>query len=142
MRVLALDVGDVRIGVAISDALGITAQPLLTITRAGGPADVDAVIKLVQEHGVGTIVAGLPLTLQGERGPQAKKVLGFVKALSLATPVPVTTVDERLTTVEGQRALRAGGLKAKQQKGAIDQVAAQLILQQYLETERQRRPPS
>jgi putative Holliday junction resolvase len=142
MRVLALDVGDKRIGVAISDALGLTAQPLPTVTRTAAAADVDVIVKLVQQHGVGTIVAGLPLTLQGEQGPQAKKVLGFVRALSLATPVPVTMVDERLTSVEGHRALRAGGMNAKKQKGAIDQVAAQLILQQYLETERQRRPAS
>jgi putative Holliday junction resolvase len=142
MRVLALDVGDKRIGVAISDALGLTAQPLPTLTRAGGAADVGAVVKLVQQHGVGAIVAGLPLTLQGEHGPQAKKVLGFVRALELATPVPVTTQDERLTTVEGQRALREGGMNAKKQKGAIDAVAAHLILQQYLETERQRRSTS
>lgn len=139
MRVMALDVGDKRIGVALSDALGLTAQPLPTVARTAFAADIDAIVRLVQTHGVGRIAVGLPLTLQGEQGPQAKKVLGFTDALQKATPVPVVMVDERLTSVEGHRALQAGGLDSRKRKGAIDQVAAQLILQQYLETERQRK---
>ena len=77
--------------------------------------------------------------MKGEQGPQAKKVLGFADALRKAVTVPVTMVDERLTSVEGHRALQAGGMDSRKQKGAIDQVAAQLILQQFLETERQRK---
>ena len=142
MRVMALDVGDVRIGVAVSDPLGLTAQPLPTITRTKLVADLAAIHALVQQQAVGTLVVGLPLTLRGERGPQANKVAGFADALRRHVQVPVTLVDERLTTVEGERALQAGGLSSRKRRGAIDQVAAQLILQQYLETERQRQAPS
>ena len=142
MRVMALDVGDVRIGVAVSDPLGLTAQPLPTITRTKLAVDLAAIHALVQQQAVWTLVVGLPLTLRGERGPQANKVAGFADALRRHVQVPVTFVDERLTTVEGERALQAGGLSARKRRGAIDQVAAQLILQQYLETERQRQAPS
>ena len=133
---LALDVGDRRIGVAMSDPSGIVAQPLTVITRRGIAADVDAVRALVTEHTVETIVVGLPLTLRGGRGPQAQKVVAWVERLRQRTTVPVHLLDERLTTVQGERSLRETGTSARKRKHVIDQVAAQLILQQFLEIHR------
>ena len=135
-RALGLDVGDRRIGVALSDPIGITAQPLTVLERQGSAKDVDAVCALAQEHGVGVIVVGLPLTLRGERGPQAQKVVSFADALRRRMAMPVQLMDERLTTVQGERSLRETGTPARKRKQVIDQVAAQLILQQFLETQR------
>lgn len=138
MRVLALDVGDRRIGVAISDPSGIVAQPLTVITRQGTAVDVETLRALVTERDVGAIVVGLPLTLRGERGPQAQKVLAWVEHLRRGMPVPVHLLDERLTTVQGERSLRETGTSSRKRKQVIDQVAAQLLLQHFLETPRQR----
>jgi len=140
MRVLGLDVGDRRIGVAVSDALGITAQRLTVLERQGLSKDVEAVRALVEHHGVSTIVVGLPLTMRGEPGVQAGKVAAFSEALRRRVSVPIEVVDERLTTVEGERALRAMGASPRARKRAIDQVAAQLILQQFLERRRREEP--
>ena len=140
-RVLGLDVGDRRIGVALSDALGITAQRLTVVERQGLSKDVEAVRALVERHEASAIVVGMPLTMRGEAGVQAGKVAAFAEALRRRVAVPVETVDERLTTVEGERALRAAGASPRARKRAIDQVAAQLILQQFLERRRQSDPP-
>ena len=136
IRIMGLDVGDKRIGVALSDSLGITAQRLALLERRNAAGDVDAVTALAAQHAVSTIVIGLPLTLRGETGPQAKKVEAFAQALRRKTDVPVEFVDERLTTVQGERALLETGASRKQRKAAIDQVAAQLILQQFLDRRR------
>lgn len=138
MRILALDVGDRRIGVAISDSLGLIAQQLTVLTRQGAAADAAAVGQLVASHQAERIVIGLPLTMRGEHGPQAKKVTAFANTLRHVTSAPMDFVDERLTTVEGERALLATGASRRKRKAVIDQVAAQLILQQYLDTQRQR----
>ena len=132
-RMMGLDVGDRRIGVALSDPLGITAQRLALLERRKTSADVEAVSALAKQHAVRVIVIGLPLTLRGEIGPQAKKVEAFAEALRRKTAVPVELVDERLTTVQGERALRETGASRQKRKATIDQVAAQLILQQFLD---------
>lgn len=136
MRVLGLDVGDRRIGVAVSDPLGLTAQRLDNLERQGAQKDVEAVCALVEQYGVGTIVVGLPLTMQGEQGPQAKKVSAFSQALRGRVSVPIHMVDERLTTVQGERALIEMKTSRRKRKQMIDAVAAQLILQQFLDTQR------
>ena len=141
MRVLALDVGDRRIGVAVSDALGLTAQPLTIVERRSDAADLDAIAALATRYGVSLIVVGLPLTMRGTRGPQADKVERFAASLRRRA-LSVQLVDERLTTVQGTRVLRELGRSARSQKRAIDQVAAQLILQHYLETQRKNQPAS
>lgn len=133
MRVIGLDVGDRRIGVALSDPLGFTAQRLTVIERTAPAQDVEVVQSLVTQHGVQTVVIGLPLTMRGERGPQAQKVAAFSEALRRRLAVPIELVDERLTTVQGERALRETGTRRRKRKAVIDQVAAQLILQQYLD---------
>ncbi len=136
-RVLGLDFGERRIGVALSDPLGISAQRLTVLERTNLRADLGAVRELVAQHGVEAIVVGLPLTMKGEHGVQAEKVAAFARQLQERVSVPVHLVDERLTTVEGERALRATETSRRKRKATIDQVAAQLILQHYLDGQRQ-----
>ena len=136
IRILGLDVGDRRIGVALSDALGLTAQRLTVLERQGGSGDAEAVRALIERHAVDTVVMGLPLTMRGEQGPQAKKVVEFSEALKRRISVPIELVDERLTTVQGTRALQETHTSRRARKGMIDQVAAQLILQQFLDRRR------
>ena len=135
MRILGLDVGDRRIGVALSDSLGLTAQQLTVLERQGLAKDLEALGAMVQQHKVETVVVGLPLTLRGERGVQAQKVASFSDALHRRVAVPVQFIDERLTTVQGERALREMGTSRGKRKRVIDQVAAQLILQQFLDVQ-------
>ena len=134
MRILGLDVGEKRIGVALSDPLGLTAQRLTVLERSGGHADLDAVCALMTKHQATAVVVGLPLTLKGTRGPQAERAVSFAQALQRQSAVPVHLVDERLTTVQGERALLATDASRRRRKELIDQVAAQLILQQYLDS--------
>ena len=141
-RILGLDVGDRRIGVALSDALGLTAQRLTVVERQGGAGDVEAVRALIERHAVDTVVVGLPLTMRGEQGPQAKKVVEFSETLKRRVAVPIALVDERLTTVQGTRALQETRASRRARKGLIDQVAAQLILQQFLDRQRATEPPT
>ena len=136
MRVLGLDVGDRRIGVAMSDPIGLTAQPLMTIERSGGDADTQAIRALVEQYGVERIIVGLPLTLRGEQGPQANKVVAFADRLRQRLTIPVQLLDERLTTIQGTRSLLETGVSSRKRRAVIDQVAAQLILQQFLEASR------
>ncbi len=134
MRVLGLDLGERRIGVALSDDLGLTAQGLTVLQRKGPKADVRAVCRLAAEHEVGTIVVGLPLTLRGARGPQAQGAEVFAEALRRRLAVPVELVDERFTTAQGERMLLQADVSRRRRKQVLDQVAAQLILQQYLDS--------
>lgn len=134
MRILGLDLGERRIGVALSDRLGLTAQPLTVIERQSLAADLDTLCGLVAQHNVEQIVLGLPLSLRGTRGPAAQRAEAFGRRLEAAAGVRVQFIDERLTTVQGQRALRETGTPPRKRKQVIDRVAAQLILQQYLET--------
>lgn len=135
-RVLGLDVGDRRIGLALSDALRLTAQPLGVLERKSPAQDLAAIASLIDTHGAEAVVAGLPLNLRGEQGPQAQKVAAFVDALRQRVAVPVHVVDERLTTVQGERMLREVGASRVKRKQVIDRVAAQLILQQFLDAQR------
>ncbi len=135
MRVMGLDVGDRRIGVALSDALGLTAQRLTVLTRQHASVDAKMIGALANQHGVETIVVGLPLTMRGEQGTQAKRVASFVETLRRSTAVPIQWIDERLTTVQGERALLETGASRRKRKQVIDQVAAQLILQQFLDVQ-------
>ena len=135
-RVLGLDVGERRIGIALSDPLGMTAQGLTVLKRRGLASDVDAVGGLVAQYNVERIVLGLPLTLGGERGRQAQKVETFAQALQHRIAVPVQLIDERLTTAQSERVLLEADVSRRKRKRVIDQLAAQLILQQYLDGQR------
>ena len=135
-RVLGLDVGERRIGVALSDPLGLTAQRLTVLERRSAGEDVSTVAALAAEHRAEAVVVGLPLTMKGLEGPQAKLVRAFIEALETRLSCPVHVVDERLTTVQGERALLSTDASRRKRKGLIDQVAAQLILQSYLDAQK------
>ena len=124
MRVLALDVGDRRIGVAVSDPLGLTAQPQPTIDRRAVPEAAEAVAALADQWQVGAVVVGLPLTLRGRHGPQAEQVAAFVKTVEPLLRCPVVYWDERFTTQESSRSLRDAPLRKRRERGLVDQTAA------------------
>ena len=140
MRLLALDVGERRIGVAISDSIGILASPLTTIRRRSEERDVRAVLDLADEHDVGGIVVGVPYSLSGERGPQARQVERFRDALAARAGVAVTDQDERYSTVEAERLLRETGARPSEDRARVDAAAAAVILQAYLDAGRARDP--
>ena len=130
-RILGLDFGRARIGVAISDELQMLAHPLETIPASEEPAS--RVAEIVREKQVDHVVAGIPRQMNGQIGTAATEVLEFVEKLRAILPCPVVTWDERLTTVAAHRALRDAGKKTRQTRGYVDQVAAQMILQTYLD---------
>ncbi len=133
-RVLALDVGDRRIGVAVSDELGLTAQGVTTIHRRSWAADLDDIARLVETWRAETIVVGLPLTLEGAIGPRAQTVQAFIKRLGSAVKVPILTWDERFSTVTAERVLIDANLSRAKRRGVIDKTAAVVILQHFLDT--------
>ena len=130
-RILGLDFGRARIGVAISDELQMLAHPLETIPANEEPAS--RVAEIVREKQVDHVVAGIPRQMNGQIGTAATEVLEFVEKLRAILPCPVVTWDERLTTVAAHRALRDAGKKTRDTRGYLDQVAAQMILQTYLD---------
>ncbi len=133
IRILGIDFGVRRHGLAVSDPLGYTAQPAGTITRKGSDLGLSEIEGVVREHGVTRIVVGLPFHMDGRPGDHHDEVLAFCRALEERLGLPVETVDERLTTVQAERSLRAAGLTRGKRKRRVDQVAAQLILQAWLE---------
>ena len=131
-RILALDVGSVRVGVAISDPLGMTAQPIEVIDRRR----VDPFVRtaeLVREHGVARIVVGRPLRLDGSTGPAVAAVDEFIATLAAHVEVPIEPWDERLSTAQAQRDMIHAGVRRAKRRESIDKVAAALILQSYLD---------
>lgn len=134
MRIMALDVGTKRIGVAMSDELLFTAQGAETIHRAELAQDIEKIKKTAGTNGVVEIVVGLPINMDGTQGPKAKEVLGFVDNLMKAVNIPVKTWDERLTTVQAERAMLEADLSRAKRRRSIDMLAAQLILQSYLDS--------
>jgi putative Holliday junction resolvase len=133
MRYLGLDVGDARIGVALSDETATLATGLDTIRRAGPRKDVQRVAELVRRHEVGEVVVGLPRRLDGELGPQAQKVLAFMDGLRPAVKAPVVPWDERFTSALAEQALIEGDVSRRGRKAVVDKVSAILILQNYLD---------
>ena len=132
-RWLGIDLGEARVGLAISDPLGLFAHPLRTV--ASSPRLVDEVCTAATNEGVGGIVVGLPKNMDGSLGPAAAKAKAFAERLQARLPaLKIVLWDERLTTVEAQRALQNAGRNAKQSRKMIDQVAAQILLQSYLDS--------
>jgi len=131
--ILGLDIGDSRTGVAISDELGIAAHPLCTIQRKSRKAVLAELQKLVTAYKVEQIVVGLPLQLDGETGAQAQKVKRFAEKLAQQVNLPIVFWDESFTTIEAAQILRRTKKRRKKRKQIIDQVAAVLILEGYLE---------
>lgn len=134
---IGLDVGERRIGVAKSDPLGITAQPHSYIARSGGAADLRKILAVAEEVAASGFVLGLPLRTDGSYGPEAQKVQRFADSLREVTQLPIEWVDERFTTVMAQRALREQGVKGAASRRRVDQVAAALILQTFLDRRRE-----
>ncbi|MCA9801132.1 MAG: Holliday junction resolvase RuvX [Cyanobacteria bacterium HKST-UBA02] len=137
-RIIGLDIGDRRIGIAISDPLGITAAGLETIERTNTREDVSRVKGIARRHGAVQIVVGLPLNMDGSSGDQAEKVRSFASKLARATGLPVVYEDERLSTVGAIRTLTIQGVKTGNKKALVDMQAAAIILQRYLDGDKPR----
>jgi len=133
MRIMGIDYGEKRIGVAISDPLGITAQGLPTIERTNIQEDIQKILNIIREKEVNEIVVGLPKHMNNMLGEKAQAVLAFVDLIKKHVNIPVNTIDERLSTVRAHRTMLEGDLSRKKRKDRVDMIAAQLILQNYLD---------
>jgi putative Holliday junction resolvase len=133
-RILALDLGKKRIGLAISDPLGITAQGLPNLVRTRKRADLAALEQLVRERQVGLILMGNPINMRGDEGRQSAWVREFAQALEKRTGLPVKLWDERLTSVEANRVLRSSGISIQKRAAAVDRLSAVILLQSYLDS--------
>lgn len=139
MRTLGLDMGERRVGVAISDPTGTVARPLQTLLRGSREEDCSAITTIVAGHGVGLVVVGQPLSLDGTEGPQARRVARYAEELAACLPVPVVSWDERFTTVAAEDILRQSRRKKEirraRAEGQVDAIAAAVILQSYLDSQ-------
>jgi putative Holliday junction resolvase len=134
-RVMALDVGNVRIGIAVSDLMGIIANPLETYTRKGNlTVDAQYIADLAKQKEVSLFVSGLPLSLSGGENEQTLKTREFIDELQKHTDIPVKYLDERFTTLSAERVLIQGNVRRENRKKVIDKVAATIILQNYLDS--------
>jgi putative Holliday junction resolvase len=137
VRILGLDIGERRVGVAISDPTGTVVRPLQTLVRGSREEDLAAVAAIVKEHDVGLVVVGEPLSLDGTEGPQARRIARYALVLAEHVSVPVVSWDERFSTVTAQEILSQRGRKKRQHardKGQVDAIAAAVILQSYLDS--------
>jgi len=134
LRILALDLGKKRIGLAISDPLGITAQGLPNLDRSNKRTDLAALGALILDRGVGLILMGNPMNMSGKEGRQSAWVREFAAALELHTGLPVKFWDERLTSVEAGRVLRSSGISIRKRAAAVDRLSAVILLQSYLDS--------
>lgn len=135
-RIIAVDVGEKRLGLAMSDPLGYTAQPL-GVQEPATPAEAIAhVAQQAHDHAAALVLVGHPVTLRGTASAQTRRAEAFAAALTLRCACPVQLWDERLTTAQGERVLLEGGVRRQRRRTVVNQLAAQLILQQYLDTQR------
>jgi putative holliday junction resolvase len=133
-RILALDLGKRRIGLAVSDPLGITAQGLPNLERVNKRSDLAALARIAQERGAALILMGNPINMRGTEGRQSAWVHEFAVALEHATGLPIQFWDERLTTVEASRVLRSSGISIEKRAAAVDRLSAVILLQSYLDS--------
>jgi putative Holliday junction resolvase len=131
---MALDVGDRNIGVAISDALLLTAQARPTVRRKDLKADLEILRRMAEENEVHEIVVGQPLHMDGKTSPQSEKVARFVEQLRMVLDLPIVFLDERLTSFEAEQHLEQMGLNWRQRREHVDKIAAMIILQNYLDS--------
>jgi putative Holliday junction resolvase len=139
-RILALDFGARNIGLAVSDELGFTAQGLPTLRRSNKRNDLDHLRRVIKQFQIGELVMGLPLRMSGSEGIQAEKVQAFAEELRRRFRLPVHLFDERLTSVEANRVLRETDMSIRGRAGVVDQLAAVLILQSFLEYRKNKAP--
>ena len=133
MRIMALDVGDKFIGVAVSDAMLLTAQGRPTIRRSNPESDLNRIRKIIEEDEVHEVVVGQPLHMDGRESPQSLKVSRFAQQLQKFTGIPVTFWDERLTSFAAEQHLQEMGMKWRKRREHVDKIAAMIILQNYLD---------
>jgi putative Holliday junction resolvase len=133
MSLAALDLGDARIGVAISDDLGMSVRGIGVVRRHGGPQDLEALRRLLAPHEVSRVVIGLPLNMDGTEGRQAVRARAFGDRLATHLGLPIEFWDERLSSFEAEDRLRSRGVKASRRRALVDQVAAEVILRSYLD---------
>jgi putative Holliday junction resolvase len=138
-RIVGIDLGARRIGVAVSDALGLTAQPHATLARRGGVRDLEAIGAVVASQGAVAVVLGLPLDPEGAEGVAARSARVFADRLRAFLPVPVEMVDESFSTVEAEEVLLAADLSRARRRQVVDRVAAAVILQRWLDQHPQER---
>ena len=142
-RYLALDIGSRRIGIAVSDELGLTAQPVLTLERRRNSRDdLRSIARLARRHSVVAIVVGNPLHLSGQPSPRSAKTQAFAEELGTLTGLPIHLWDERLTTREAHQILYEAGHPRQSHRPVVDQVAATLILQSFLDQQPRSSPPA
>jgi len=134
MRIMGLDFGTKRIGIAISDELLMTAQGVNTLYRNEPAKDIDELARLVRENGVEEVIVGLPLNMNGTYSAKTKEVVEFIGTLSKAVTVPVKTWDERLTSMQAERVLLEADASRAKRRQVTDKLAAQIILQSYLDS--------
>ena len=132
-RIMSLDLGEVRIGIAVSDIMRIIASGLETYTRRNIDLDTTYIANLVKEHNVGLIVLGLPINMDGTKGERVEKTYAFAEALKEKVNCQIDYMDERLTTVTAERILIDGNVRRDKRKQVIDKLAATIILQSYLD---------
>lgn len=137
-RIMALDVGDKTIGVAVSDPLGLTAQGIKTIKRKGIKNDIRELIELINEYNIELLVVGLPKNMNNTIGPQGEKVLKFTDKLKELIDIEIVLQDERLTTVSAEKMLINSNVRREKRKKVIDMIAATYILRTYLEKQNRR----
>ncbi len=133
MRILALDVGEKNIGLAISDELGLIAQGLPTLRHQTKDEDISAIANILKVHHITEVVVGIPINLDGSLGKKAQEVAVFLEDLKKKITLPIKVWDERFTSVQAEKVLLEAGLSRKKRKRKIDQLAARLILQNYLD---------
>ncbi len=133
MRILAVDLGDARVGLAISDVLGITANPLETYKRKGTDEDIDYIAKVATEKKCERIVLGLPINMDGTEGIRVEKTRAFADELAKRTDIFIDYEDERLTTVTAESVLIEAGMRREKRKEVIDKLAATIILRSYMD---------
>lgn len=134
MRILSLDVGDARIGVAVSDPLGFTAQGIKTINRVSYSKDIEEIKRICDEYAAEKIVVGLPKNMNGTIGPQCEKVMAFCEEMKKVITLPQIMWDERLTTVAAHKSMLEADLSRAKRKKQVDKIAACFILQGYLDS--------
>ncbi len=141
MRALGLDVGERRIGVALSDELGLLAGPLTTVIVGRSGRELEELARLARERQVQVVVIGLPVSLNGQEGPQARRVRAFAARLAPLLDAPIDFWDERFTTAEAERTMIERGMSREKRRARIDAAAAAIMLQGYIDDKRPRRPP-
>lgn len=137
-RVVGIDLGSRRIGVAVSDGLGLTAQPRATISRHGGVRDLDAVATVVREVGADRVVLGLPLDGDGNEADAARRARAFGDRLAAHLGLPIELIDESFSTVEAEEVLLAADVSRRRRREVVDKMAAAVILQRWLDSQRAR----